>query len=185
MAERIEKVTLGVADGFSIGIDTRYDAAAQTRVYGYTNHPDRATKTDCTAPTATNGTTIVSEVLALRELLIASGFYGPYMLYVSTGYDAVLDNDLKTESSITVRQRLREIDGINDVRRVDYLTGNQLILVQMTADVARAVNGMSIQTVMWETQGRMKRNFRIMGIQVPQIRSTISNRCGVAHGTTS
>jgi uncharacterized linocin/CFP29 family protein len=153
-------------------------------VYGYTNHPDRITKADLTAPTASNGTTIVNEVLAMRELLYADGFYGPFMLYISTGYDQYFDNDLKTNSDRTVRERIREIDNIKDVRRLDFLTGNVMIMVQMTSDVARAINGMDITTVQWESKGGMELHFKVMAIQVPQIRSDFSGKTGIVHGTT-
>ena len=183
VAETIEKTTIGTISGVTFGNAADYSNAPT--VFGYTNHPDRNTKTDCTAPTSSNGTTVVSDVLAMRELLYADGYYGPYMLYVSTGYDQHLDNDLKTEASITTRQRLREIDGIIDVRRLDYLTGNVMLLVQMTSDVARAVNGMDITTVQWETKGGMQLNFKVMAIQVPQVRSDYSGNSGICHGTTS
>ena len=184
VAEAIEKTVIGVQAGISYGAAAEYGGTAP-QVYGYTNHPDRTVKTNLTAPTNSNGTTVVGDVLAMRELLYAAGFYGPFMLYVSTGYDQHLDNDLKSEASITTRQRLNEIDGINGVKRLDYLTGNVMLLVQMTSDVARAVNGMNMTTVQWETKGGMQVNFKVMGIMVPQIRSDFSGNCGVCHGTTS
>ena len=188
VAELIEQTTIGIVVGTQYGTSTDYVRAS--KVYGYTNHPSRITKTNLTAPTSTNGTTINAEVLAMIELAYAQNFYGPFMLYVSTGYDAVLDNDLKTESDKTVRQRIRENEAIQDIRRLDYLTGNVLLLVQMTADVAEAVNGSEITTVQWDTKGGMQRNFKVMGIQVPRLRSVIKSGtanhvCGVVHGTTS
>lgn len=184
IAERIEQVTLGVATGFALGADaTRYDMTPQ--VWGYANHPHRNTKTDMTAPTSANGTTVVGEVLEMIELARVAGFYGPFMLYAGRGYDAQLDNDLKVNSSITTRQRLREIQDVRDVRSARWLTGDQLLLVQMSSNVARAVVGMDIRTVMWESSGGLRKNFKVMGILVPQIRSDFNNKTGIVHGTTS
>jgi hypothetical protein len=55
----------------------------------------------------------------------------------------------------------------------------------MTSDVARAINGMDITTVQWETQGGMRVNFKVMAIQVPQIRSDFNGRTGIVHATTA
>jgi len=115
------------------------------------------------------------------------------MMYVSTGYDAKLDEDYVTGSAAnglaapqgTVRQRLRQIDGITDVRRLDYLTGDVVLLVQMTSDVVEAINGMELTTVQWESNGGMKLNFKVMAIQVPYIKSTSDGVTGIVHGTTS
>lgn len=183
VAEVIEQTLIGTLSGITYGTAANY--GNNPTVYGYTNHPDRVTKTDLTAPTATNGSTVVNEILAMRELLYNQNFYGPFMLYVSTGYDQYLDNDFKTDSDKTTRQRIREIDGIEDVRRLDYLTGNVMIMVQMTPDVCRAINGMDITTVQWESKAGMQLNFKVMAIQVPQLRSDFNGNCGICHGTTA
>ena len=187
VAEVIEQTLIGTTTGITYGADNYLDAST---VYGYTNFPPRTTKTDLTAPSATNGTTILSDVLAMLEDSYANNFYGPFVLYTSTNYDAVLDNDLKANSDKSVRQRLREIDNITDIRRLDYLTGDVLIMVQMTADVAEAVNGAEITTVQWDTKGGMQRNFKVMGIQVPRLRAvyesgTDNQVAGIVHATTS
>jgi len=58
-------------------------------------------------------------------------------------------------------------------------------MVQMTSDVARAINGMPITTVQWESAGGMRLNFKVMAIQVPQIRSDYDGNSGICHATTS
>lgn len=183
VAEAIEKTLIGVQTGMTYGTAANYGRAPT--VYGYLNHPARAIKNDMTAPTSTNGTVVVDEVLALRELLYNNNFFGPFNLYVSTNYDQYLDNDFKTNSDKTTRQRILEIDQISSVKRLDYLSGTRMILVQMTSEVARAVNGMAITTVQWESKGGLQLNFKVMGIQVPQIRADINGNSGIAVGTTS
>lgn len=183
VAEQIEKTVIGTISGLTYGVTSDYENTPT--VYGYMTHPSRATKTDMTAPSSSNGTTVVDEILELRELLYAQNFYGPFMCYVSTNYDQYIDNDFKTNSDKTTRQRILEIDNIQGVRRLDYLSGDVVILVQMTSDVARAIDGMPITTIQWDTKGGMQQNFKVMAIQVPQIRADYSGNCGVAVGTTS
>lgn len=191
VAEMIEKTLIGVETGITYGggASTPTYGRAST-VFGYTNFPSRNTKTDLTTPTGTNPEAIVRDVLEMRDQLYLDNFFGPFMLYHSTGYDSFLDDDyFRTGSSAvqqTLRQRIEAIDGIAGVRRLDYLTtGYVLILVQMTPDVARAVNGMDITTVQWETQGGMRLNFKVLCIQVPQLRADFSGNSGIVHATTS
>ncbi len=189
VAETIEKTLIGVQTGITYG--TAADYSNTPTVYGYLTHPDRNTKTDMTQPNGSNGPTILGDWLALRDLLYSANMYGPFMAYTSTDYDQYLDNLFSTSepSAGSLRTRLKEIDGINDIKRLDYLDSATnpytVILVQMTADVARAINGMDITTVQWESSGGMRLNFKVMAIQVPQIRSDFSGNSGIAVGTIS
>jgi len=190
VAESIENIYIGNQAGVTYGNASLYGRAP--KVYGLTNFPDRITKTDLTPSASFAPDTFVDEVLAMRELAYAQNFYGPFMMYVSTAYDALLDGDYITGSTTnglaaptgTVRQRLRQIDGIQDVRRLDYLSGDVLLLVQMTSDVVEAINGMELTTVQWESKGGMELNFKVMAIQVPSIKSTSDGVTGIVHGTT-
>jgi hypothetical protein len=186
VAEKIEQTTIGTVAGMQYGTSTDYDMTS--KVYGYTNYPDRVTKTDMVAPTGSNGSSVLTSWLELRELMYDANFYGPFMVYTSSDYDAYLDNLFSTTepSAGTLRSRLLEIDGIRDIRRLDYLTNTfTVIFVQMTEDVARAIIGMGLQTLMWEEKGGLMKKFKVMCIQLPQIRSDFDGNCGVGHGTTA
>jgi hypothetical protein len=61
------------------------------------------------------------------------------------------------------------------------LTADNVLLVQMTSDVVRLVRGMGLQNVEWATEGKMITKYKVMTIQVPQIRSDQAGRCGVVH----
>ena len=60
-----------------------------------------------------------------------------------------------------------------------------MLFVQMTPDVARAVNGMDITTVQWEDHGGFRQNFKVMAMLVPQIRADFNGNTGIVHATTS
>jgi len=204
VAEMIEKTVIGVTggvSGFAYGGQTTGVTAHDTSgglgastVYGYTTFPHRSTKTNMTVPTSNNPDATVDDVLAMRNTLYGNKYYGPFMAYHSTDWDRYLDDDYFTGTFAqglaapagTLRDRLKRIEGIQDVRRLDFLTSTfTMILVQMTADVARAVNGMDITTVQWEENGGMKKLFKVMAIQVPQLRSDYNNLTGILHGTTT
>lgn len=174
VAEQAEQMLIGT---------TSYPYAGGT-IYGYINHPNINTK-DVTDPTESGWTpaTTVNEVLDMRKKSQDDYHFGPWMLYCSPSWDVYMDDDYSTQKGdLTLRERLRRIEGIQDVRTLDYLTGYKLVLVQMTADVARMVVGMDITTVQWETHGGMMLHFKVMAILVPQIRADYNGNCGIVYG---
>lgn len=192
IAETIEQTVIGTITGITYGTQTAgvgtHDGTST--VYGYTNYPNRITKTNLTIPLGSNPEATMADVIAMRELLYAQGFFGPFMIYTSTAWDAWLDNDYfrsgGTSANTTLRARINAIDGIRGIRRLDFLTsGYQMIMVQMTSDVARAIVGMRPTVVQWDAKGGLKKMFKVMAIMVPLIQADYNGRCGIVHATTS
>lgn len=195
IGEAIERSTIGTVSGITYGTQT---AGAGTHdgtstVYGYLTHPDRITKTDMTAPTA-NGwvpDTTYNQILTCIKLMKANGLYGPFQIYYSPDWFEHMSRQYAiaggNNQSTTLQKMVEAIPGISGCKELDFMTGQTftLIFVQMTSDVARAVNGLDITTLMWPSQGGMRLNFKTMCIKVPQIRSDYTGKCGVLVATTS
>lgn len=176
VAESAEKLALGVAASYTYGGGT---------VYGYTNFPSRLTKT-LTAPTSSNHATTVNEVLAMRKQSTDANYFGPWILYYSPAWYTYMDEDYSTaKGDNTLRERLMKLEGIDEVKPADYLTGTTMLLVQKSPEVARMVVGMDITTVQWESQGGMQQNFKVMAILVPQLRADYNGNTGIVHGTVA
>ena len=172
VAEEVEKLTIGENDTYQFGGGT---------IYGFKNFPDRLTQA-ITAPGTPENT--VNEVLQMRQQSTDNGYYGPWMLYYSSNFAVSMDEDYSTaKGDNTLRDRLKRIEGIVDVRQADYLTGDTLLLVQQTSEVARIVTGMDITTVQWESHGGMQMNFKVMAIMVPQLRADFYGNTGIVHGS--
>lgn len=187
-AEMVEKTLIGTQTGVTYGDSTGYSNTS--KVYGYTNHPDRITYTSLTASSGITGEQFLTSIQAMIEAAYAQNFFGPFNLYVSPAYDAKLGNDFKAASDKSTRSRLLETDNLNSIKRLDYLTGDVMILVQMQRDVVQAVNGMEFRLIQWSAKGNMQHMFKVMGIQVPFIQSvfksgTTTRVTGIVHGTTS
>lgn len=156
-------------------------------IYSYLNHPDRnkVTITSWTA-SAKTAAQIVGDVIDMKQEAINAKHYGPYMLYIPTAYETKLDEDYDTSTpGTTIRERILKISGISDIKVADHLTADNVVLVQMTSDVVRLVNGMGITNVEWKSEGNMVTNYKVMAIQVPQVRSDDDGNSGVVHGATS
>lgn len=175
VAEEAEKLALGVSGSYSFGGGT---------VYGLLNFPNRLTKT-LTSPVAGGWTpaTTVKEVLDMKAKSQAAFHFGPWKLYVSPAWDQYLDDDYSSaKGDNTLRERIKAIDSIQDVVTLDYLTGYTMVLVQMTSDVIRIVNGLDITTVQWASQGGMELNFKVLAMMVPQLRADANTNTGIVHG---
>lgn len=153
-------------------------------IYSYLNEPNRNQQTLSLAWDNANKTAaqIIADVLAMKQASIDALHYGSWMLYIPTAYETTLDEDYDTTTpGKTIRERIVQIAGINDVKVVDTLTANNVLLVQMTSDVVRLVRGLGIQNVEWNTEGGMVTKYKVMTIQVPQVRSDQDGNSGIVH----
>jgi hypothetical protein len=126
---------------------------------------------------------LVTEVIGMRKAAEDVGFYGPFTMYISSDWSAVIDEDYSTaKGDNTTRQRLLALDNISRIQTLDYLTGYQILLVQLTPDVARAIVGMDFTTLQWEQHGGMEVRLKVMAIMVPQLRADFYRGTGIVHG---
>jgi uncharacterized linocin/CFP29 family protein len=175
VAEMAEQLLLGSLDEYTYGGGT---------IYGYKNLDGRMTKV-LTSPTDSDWTPAlcVQEALEMRLQSQLQYHYGPWVLYTSPSWDIYLDDDYSGyKGDLTLRDRLKKIQGIEDVITLDYLASYDMLMVQMTPDVVREVVGMDITTVQWPTHGGMQLNFKVMCILVPQLRVDANGNGGIVHG---
>ena len=161
------------------------DSRGLNTIYSYVNHPDRntvnlAVNWDAAACTAA---LILADVQAMKQASLTALHYGPWMLYIPPLYETVMDLDYQTGSvnGQTIRERIMKIDGIKGVKVIDRLPANNVLLVQMTSDVVRLVNGLPLQNVEWQEEGKFITKYKVLTIQVPQIRSDQNLKSGVVH----
>lgn len=179
VAEEVERMTVGGSGNFYYAGGT---------IYGLTDLPERATKTDMVVPDGTNGNTVVSQFLTLRQLLINDRHYGPYRLFVNSQWDAVLDLDYSTaKGENTLRERLMAIRGFQSIETADFLptTNWHVLLVEMDSRNVRAVVGMEPYLVQWESAGGFMKHFKVLCMLLPQIRPDADGNAGVAHGRSA
>lgn len=159
-------------------------------IYSYVNHPDRNTVSlgtawdslDFDSSGSSGGETVVDQLISMKQSSITAKHYGPWMLYIPTAYETILDRDYdKTTPGKTIRERLLQVGGIQGIKVVDTLAANNVLLVQMSSDVVRLVRGLGLQNVQWETEGGWVNKFKVLTIEVPQIRSDANKKSGIVH----
>lgn len=126
---------------------------------------------------------ILASVIAMKQKSMDSYFYGPWVLYIPATYETILDEDYDTSgtSTQTIRERILKISGITDIKVIDRLADDNVLLVQTTTDVVRIVRGMGLTNVQWGTEGNFVNKYKVLTIQVPQIRADHNNRTGIVH----
>lgn len=151
-------------------------------IYGYETHPSRVTGS-ITADWDDSGADPVTDVLAMKQALLDVKKYGPYGIYIPSNFETALDEDYGSYYAKTVRQRILEIGGIEFIKVADYMTADEVIMVQLTQDTVRMVNAMPIAPIQWDVKGGMVKKFKVWCIKVPQIRADQDGNCGVCHYT--
>lgn len=177
VGEELEQLTLGTLPTYTYGGGT---------IYGLLNFPGRGTVL-LTPPTNSDwtGQTLIDEVLQLRQASTDRRRFGPWVLYISPNWARYIDADYSAaKGDNTIRQRIKAIDGISDIRQLDYLTGFKMVLVQMTAQNLRMVIGLDLTTIQWDTIGGMRQNFKVMALMVPQLRTDSDGNSGIIEGST-
>lgn len=158
------------------------DDRDRNKIYSYINFPDingvtLGTAWDASAKTAAG---ILNDVLNMKKASINAYHYGPWMLYIPTDYEVVLDDDYDTTTpGKTIRARLLEVGGIKGIKVIDRLPDDTVLLVEMKKETVRLINGFGLTTVSYQEEAGMLNKFKVMAIQVPQIRSDQNGKCGV------
>ncbi|KKN13475.1 hypothetical protein LCGC14_1005970 [marine sediment metagenome] len=152
-------------------------------IYGYTTHPQRNTVSLGTSWTASgvDGDDILEQVLSMINAAHGDRMFGPYIMYVPTAYWVKLLEDFKTNSDKSIMTRIMEIPTLTDIKVADFLTADNVLLIQMTQDVVDMVVGMQPSTVQWDTQGGFLLNFKVLTIMIPRIKRTDAGRSGIVH----
>jgi uncharacterized linocin/CFP29 family protein len=174
VADKIEEVLFRGASTYKFGDGI---------LYGYCDHPNRnlvtlGTHWDASAAT---GATIVAQVLDMVQAAINDNCYGPYGLYVPPAYASVIADDYKTYSSVTIAQRIQEIQNMQFVKVAPKLAANNVVLVQLSKNTVEMIIGMDVTNVPWDSPGGFYLNHKVMAIMVPRIKADQDGRCGIVH----
>lgn len=171
VAEKLEDMIF-TAETFTYGGGT---------IRGYVSNSDKNTVSLSVAWDASGktGALILADVIAMKQAMIAAKHYGPYVIYIPTDYETVLDEDYTTGYPKTIRQRILEISGIDSIKVVDRLVADTVVMVEMTSSTVRLVNGFAPTVLQWSTQGGLLHHFKVMAIQVIQTRADQDGNSGI------
>lgn len=125
------------------------------------------------------GSEIIQDVKDMKQGSIDANHYGPWVLYIPTSYETTLDDDYVSGYPKTIRERILEISGIEAIKTADRLADDTVCMVEMKSTNVRLINGFSPMVVQWGGSGGMVQHFKVMMIQVPQIRADKDGNSGI------
>jgi len=153
------------------------------QIYGYTNHPNRNTKTISNA-WGGGSETPVADILDMIQLAVNDNFYGPYYLYVSKDNMAFIESDYSSsKGDKTYKERFEAISEISAVRVGYGLADGEVVLVQMTEDVVDLAVAQEIVNFEQPQTDLMQYDFTVMSAMAIRVKSDQSGQCGVVHAT--
>lgn len=169
--ERAESILVSGASSYKFGGGI---------IYGYEDFPfSTARGFSGSNWLSATGEVMLTDTLNCIQDSIDDRHYGPWILYIPTAYQSQLEADFKSNSDISIRQRLLKIDGLEDIKVNDFLTANTCVLVQMDSETVRMVQGLPIQMVQWDTDGGFRIQFKVLTVLVPQLRGDQDDRSGI------
>jgi len=174
VSEKVEDILVNGLDGYTYGGAT---------IYGYMDTPNSAAVSLTAWYAASDGTGIVSDLLKMKQALIDKKKYGPYLVYIPTAAETIFDGDYRSGYSQTTRARVDQIQEIEEVRVLDTLDSDKVIMVQLSPGNVEIINGLQMTNINWDTKGGQELNFKIMTIMIPRFLSDQDGNLGVAIGT--
>ncbi len=153
-----------------------------SQVYGLRNHPNRNTgSVAANWDSAATGANYLADIIAAIGKAQADRMWGPYGVFVTySAYQRMMD-DFKADSDKTILQRLMEVPDIAFIKPNENVNAGGFVLVQLSSETIRMVDGIQPTMIMWESHGGFLINFKIIAIMVPQVRATQTTQSGVVH----
>jgi uncharacterized linocin/CFP29 family protein len=151
-------------------------------IYGVTNEPNVNTG----AATGDFGTiaNINTTFTAMINACAADNYHGPFEGWVSTNQYNEMTTAFYTDGSgESAFERMLRMPQLRAIHPGDYLTDGALFIAQMTPDVLDIAIYQLNTVVEWPSGDGMTRNFKVMSIAVPRVKSDYSSQSGICYYT--
>lgn len=169
-----DRLQLLMAAGYAAGPDGN-------GIPGFLTAANRLT-VDLNADWDASGADPVGDIGRMLDAAYAVNLFGPFIVYVPKNYWGTIQRDYVSDagagsSTRTLRQRILEYTDIEDVKPLDALADDNIVMVQMTRDVIDISEAQSVTTVQWE-KNPFVTNFRVLAVVGPHIKSVETDTQG-------
>lgn len=179
VVEQMEEALFNGIEGTGAGgggIQTGQGSTTQNRLYGYTNEPNRNTQAGGDWGTATNPQTDVINAIGVVE---GDRYFGPWVVYAATTQFNQLRNFFTDGSGDQIFDRVKRIQGVEDIRPGDRLTAGTGVMVTMRRDVVDVAIGQDMTVVEWETKGGLMVHFKVISALATRVKYDAAGGSGI------
>ena len=178
VVEQMEEVLfIGMGSGASGGsVQSGAGSTTQNSLYGYTNEPNINTQAGGDWGTATNPQTDIINAIGVLE---GDRYFGPYVAYIPTTQYNQLRNFFTDGSGDQIFDRIKRIQGVEDIRPGDRLTAGTGVMVTMRRDVVDLAIGQDLTVVEWESKGGLMLHFKVLTAIAPRVKSASNGGSGI------
>lgn len=145
-------------------------------LYGYTTHPAINTQSGGDWGTITNPQ---ADLINAMDKLEGDLYWAPWILYVATTQFGQLRAFFTDGSGDQVFDRLKRLNGLEDIRPADRITAGTALLIAMRRDVVDIAVGQDLTVVEWDTKGGLMAHFKVMTAIAPRIKSDAAGNSGI------
>jgi uncharacterized linocin/CFP29 family protein len=149
--------------------------------YSYLTYPNRNQLTLAESWQTASHAAITRNILDMKQQLSDLSFHAPKMVYIPANWQPRLDEYYNVEKEQTLYERILQVAGIRDIKPTPYLANDNAVMVQMTSDVVRLIDGLPITNVQDVGEGGFLNSYKIYTICVPEVRSDIRGNTGLVH----
>lgn len=171
VAQKLEKTLMVGASSYKAG---------GAVIYGYADHPNRITGSLGTSWSTETGDNIIIKICAMMQAAINKNHFGPFVLYCPVAYAGPLNKDMGTSKSTPIIERIRQLDGIDDVKFSTNLTTDNVVMVEMSPATIQLAVGLDITNIPWNTPvGSL--NMIVAACMIPKIIVDQNSQTGIVH----
>ncbi|SDF83453.1 major capsid protein [Thalassobaculum litoreum] len=176
--ERVEDVFVNGAASITVTVNSVQGSVSGLTSFSDRNTVDLTTNWDASGKT---GAQILDDVQDTIDAARSDNMYGPFLLCVPKNYQRKLGDDYSTAYRGTIRQRLLELEEIENIMVVDQLADDNVVLLQLTEDTVQVIDGLRPAVIPLVQNELFVEPYLGMACMLPYLKSDKDGRCGIVH----
>jgi uncharacterized linocin/CFP29 family protein len=152
-------------------------------IYGLTTKPERLQKTAAQCNGGDFGTSgnAFKTINGAISFLKALGYGGPFGVYLATTQYGQLNTLLSNTAVSELSAIVSQIPDLSFVKMADKLADEEMIVWQLSADVADLGVAQDVTPVQWDSLGGFLINYRIFTAVTIRVKHDANGKCGICH----
>jgi uncharacterized linocin/CFP29 family protein len=156
-----------------------------SKIYGYTNHPERNTVSLAGSGWATaSGRSVVNDTVNMLQAMYDDNRMGPFTMYVAKNIWVQLQTDYTAHggSNETFVQRILSFNEIVAVKAGNTLAAGNVVLVELSKKTVDLAVAQDVVNVQWSTNP-LAHNFKVYCAMSARVKSDKDGKCGIVHAS--